>query len=190
MPQRTVFQIKAVLRDTKPPIWRRVLVPSTIMLGDLHVVMQAAFGWYNSHLHEWEVDGVEYGMADVDFDELYDEPVTDERTVRLCDIADESSTLGYWYDFGDSWRHQLVVEKTLPAEPGEAYPQLVAGRRACPPEDVGGIGGYEQFLTAIADPDHEQHENLFEWIGDSFDPEDSQLDGFFTRLGELAAARM
>jgi hypothetical protein len=189
MPPTTVFQIKAVLRDTKPPIWRRVLVPSTITLGDLHDVMQAAFGWWDSHLHEWEVDGVEYGVADVDFDDFRDEPINDERTVRLCDVASEGSKLAYWYDFGDDWRHQLVVEKVLPAK-REAYPQLVAGRRACPPEDVGGTWGYENFLKAISEPGHDEHDELLEWIGGSFDPEDAKLDGFLTRLGEQAAARM
>jgi len=189
MPTKTVFQIKAVLRETKPPIWRRVLVPSMIHLGDLHDVMQAAFGWWDSHLHEWTIAGIEYGMAHLEDDDWRDEPINDERKFRLCDVAHEGMKLDYVYDYGDFWRHQLVIEKELPAK-DEAYPQLVAGRRACPPEDVGGTSGYERFLDAIADPSHEEHDDMLEWIGRSFDPEDAKLDGFFARLGEQAAARM
>lgn len=189
MPPKTIYQIKATLRETKPPVWRRVQVPSTITLGGLHDVMQAAFGWYDCHLHEWDVNGVEYGMPDIDTADWKDEPTLDERKVRLGDIAADGTKLEYWYDFGDDWRHQLVVEKVMPAEPGASYPQLVAGRRACPPEDVGGTYGYEEFLQAIADPEHEEHDSYLEWCGGSFDPADAKLDGFHARLSAAAKVR-
>lgn len=187
MASKTVYQIKVTLRETKPPVWRRVVVPSTITLRGLHDVMQAAFGWYDCHLHEWDVDGVEYGMSDAD--DWSDEPSIDENTVRLGDVATEGTKLEYWYDFGDDWRHQLLVEKVMPAERGAMYPQLVAGRRACPPEDVGGTPAYENFLKAIADPEDEGHDSYLEWCGGGFDPDDAKLDGFQARLAEQAQAR-
>jgi len=158
-----------------------------ITLGGLHDVMQAAFGWWDCHLHEWDVNGAEYGMADVD--DWNDQPAADENGVRLCDVAGEGTKLAYWYDFGDDWRHQLIVEKVMPVERGVTYPQLVAGKRACPPEDVGGTWGYENFLQAIADPEHEEHDEYLEWCGGRFDPDDAKLDGFDARLAGQAEAR-
>jgi len=162
-----IFQLKIALRDTKLPIWRTVQVPGDVTLRQLHKVLQLTMGWQNSHLHEFRVDGVSYGEPDVAFDT----DVNDERRVRLARVAPEAgATLTYLYDFGDGWEHDVVVEKILPPEPRVRYPLCLAGQGACPPEDVGGAWGYDEFLAAIRDPGNEQHDEMLEWIGGAFDP--------------------
>lgn len=166
-----ILQIKVTLRETKPPVWRRLLLPSNLNLEHLHQILQLAMGWMDCHLHEFEIGGRRYGAKDPDFDGV------DERKVKLRDVLGVKGAKGkYTYDFGDGWEHSLLVEKVLPPEPGKAYPMCVAGKRACPPEDCGGPWGYEEFLEAMADPEHEQHEELSEWIGGEFDPEAFDVD--------------
>ena len=164
-----VFQIKVTLEGSKPPIWRRLLVRSDITLGDLHRIVQAAFGWWDYHLHQFIVGGIYYGEPHPDYLDYMD--MHDEQDVTLDRIAaGEGFKFRYEYDFGDSWLHQVLVEKILPPEPGQVYPVCVKGRRACSPEDVGGIWGYHFFLEAIADPEHEAHDEYLAWAGDEFDP--------------------
>lgn len=181
-----VYQLKATLLETKPPIWRRVVVPAETTLDRLHEVLQAAFGWWNYHLHEFEIAGVRYGVDD---GEDWGDPPSDERRVRLRNIVEEGSSFLYVYDFGDYWRHKVTVEKILPAQPGATYPTCTGGRRACPPEDCGGPWGYESFLEAISDPDNEEHEPMLEWVGGTFDPDAFDPNDFHHRLdlGRLAA---
>jgi pRiA4b ORF-3-like protein len=167
-----IFQLKVQLREVRPPVWRRVLVPGEVSLAELHAVVQVAMGWTNSHLHEFEVAGARYGMPDPDWD-LDD--VADEARVRLSGVAGQGSRLRYAYDFGDGWQHDVIVEKVLSRQPGLRYPCCVAGRRACPPEDVGGPWGYQEFLAAVSDPGHAEHEQWVEWAGGSFDPADFDL---------------
>jgi hypothetical protein len=165
-----VFQIKVTLEGNKPPIWRRLLVHSDITLSDLHHIIQAAFGWWDYHLHQFIVGGTYYGEPHPDYFDYVD--MHDEQDVTLGEFAaSEGFKFRYEYDFGDSWLHQVLVEKVLPAELGQDYPVCIEGRRARPPEDVGGIGGYYHFLEAIQDPDHEEHEEYLEWVGGEFDPE-------------------
>jgi hypothetical protein len=164
-----VFQLKATILGIKPPVWRRVLVAESSTLLDLHNVLQGAFGWYDCHLHEFEIDGSRYGTDD---GETWGPPVKDERRTRLGRVAREGTTMRYVYDFGDDWVHKVVVEKVLPADPKISYPVCIAGKRACPPEDCGGVWGYQQFLAAISDPDHPEHEEMLEWVGGAFDPEE------------------
>jgi hypothetical protein len=110
----------------------------------------------------------------------------DERGVKLSQIASgEGFTFRYEYDFGDSWLHNLVVEGVLGPEPGQRYPVCVEGERACPPEDVGGVWGYEMFLEAIGDPGHPEHERFLEWIGGEFDAEEFDLDAVNAALRAL-----
>ena len=162
-----VYQLKVTLLGTKPPVWRRLLVrPSTTLLS-LHQAIQAAFGWAGYHLHEFEIDGVRYGTDD---GEGWGPPPKDERRVRIGDVAAEGTKVDYVYDFGDDWRHLAVVEKLVAAERGASYPRCTGGRRACPPEDCGGVWGYQDFIEAISSPDHDQHEEMLEWVGGSFDP--------------------
>lgn len=163
---KAVYQLKATILETKPPVWRRVLVPEDITLARLHEVLQGAFGWWDCHLHEFEIDGVQYGVDDGEGWE----PPKDERRAKLRNIVRERSSFLYVYDFGDYWRHRVVVEKVLPVDAGATYPACTGGRRACPPEDCGGPWGFQEFLAAIADPDHEEHESMLEWVGGSFDP--------------------
>ena len=138
--------MKATIVGTKPPVWRRLLVPETTTLLQLHEILQAAFGWWDSHLHESEIDGVRYGTDD---GEGWGPPPKSERRARLGTVAGEGTAFRYVYDFGDDWEHKLVVEKGLAPVPGATYPDCVAGRRACPPEDCGGVWGYTEFLAAI-----------------------------------------
>ncbi len=168
-----IYQIKVTLRGSKPPIWRRLLVAGDTTLFDLHKIIQIAMGWTDSHLHQFIIDGAYYSIPSED-DWV---PVVDEREHRLAEIAPtEQSKFIYEYDFGDSWEHKIVVEKILPADPKLKYPFCLKGRRACPPEDVGGIWGFKEFLEAMQDPKHKDHESYLEWWGETYDPEEFDLD--------------
>jgi len=164
-----IYQLNIRLRDVRPPVWRRVQVPGELTLAELHKVIQTVMGWTNSHLHEFDIDGVRYGVPDPD----WDEPETlDESKVKLSQLVREDSGFRYTYDFGDDWHHDVTVENVHVPEPGTRYPCCVAGRRACPPEDVGGPWGYEEFLAALADPTHDEHAHWMEWAGGGFDAGD------------------
>lgn len=163
-----IHQLKVVLRGARPPIWRRLQVPSDMTLAELHRVVQVAMGWQNYHLHQFEIAGVTYGVDD---GEGWGPAPEDEGRTRLDRVAGKGTRFTYEYDFGDSWEHVITVEDVLDAGPGRTYPVCIAGKRACPPEDCGGVWGYEGFLAAVADPDHEEHEQLLEWAGGQFDSE-------------------
>lgn len=161
------YQIKVSLRGVRPPIWRRLRVPAGITLGQLHDVLQVAMGWSDYHMHVFEVGSARYGMPDPELG------FRDDRKARLATVAPTvGSRLQYEYDFGDSWQHDIVVEEVLEAGcgEGEEYPVCMAGRRACPPEDCGGAWGYQHLLEVLADPTHEEHEHLSEWVGGPFEP--------------------
>jgi hypothetical protein len=164
-----ILQLHIELRGMKPKVWRRVLVPETITLVKLHAVIQAAFGWTHSHLHEFVAqDGERYGTADP----MYDDPgsVTSER-VRLTTALRTTRTLTYVYDFGDNWEHRIKVEKAYGPDPHFKLPFCVDGAGATPPEDCGGEPGYEDFVQAMADPHHSEHDSMVQWIGrDTWDP--------------------
>lgn len=165
---KRVHQLKVVLRGVRPPIWRRLQVPSGMTLAELHRVVQVAMGWADYHLHQFEIGGVTYGVDD---GEGWGPAPEDEGHTRLDRVAGKGTRFTYEYDFGDGWEHVVTVEDVLDAEAGARYPVCTAGKRACPPEDCGGVWGYEAFLAAVADPDHEEHEDLLEWAGGQFDPE-------------------
>ncbi|MER7131304.1 plasmid pRiA4b ORF-3 family protein [Streptosporangium saharense] len=165
----TVHRIKVTLAGSRPPIWRRLEVPSEITLRALHDILQAVFGWEDYHMWAFESPHGRYGVADRELQ------IADAATRRLGQIAAEpGDRLGYTYDFGDNWEHVIAVEAVTPAEPGVAYPRCLTGRRACPPEDCGGIWGYDDLMEILADPEHEEHEERLEWLGldsaDQFDP--------------------
>jgi hypothetical protein len=177
-----IYQIKVTLRYSKPPIWRRLLVSGEITLFDLHKIIQIAMGWTNSHLHQFIIAGEYYSIpSEEDW-----EPVIDERKYQLAEIAPtERSKFIYEYDFGDSWEHEILVEKIKPVDPKVEYPYCVKGQRACPPEDVGGVWGFEEFLEAMKNPKHEEHESYVEWWGGKYDPEALDLDEINQGLQEI-----
>ena len=173
-----VFQFKISLRGGKPPIWRRIQVPNTYTFWDLHVAIQDAMGWGDCHLHEFEMvrpsSGLEVniGIPDEDFDR----EVLPEWKHKIADLFSmENRSANYEYDFGDNWEHKIELEKILPKEKNVDYPRCIKGKRACPPEDCGGIWGYEDFLDIITDPDHEDYQEMLEWVGGEFDPEHFDL---------------
>ncbi|WP_240157500.1 plasmid pRiA4b ORF-3 family protein [Pseudonocardia broussonetiae] len=162
-----IFELEIVLAEVRPSVRRRVQVPGEIDLAVLHEVVQSAMGWTNSHLHEFEIAGRRYGIPDPDWPA---QDVTDESKGKLFRLVKQGDRFGYVYDFGDNWAHEITVDKVFTAEPGVRYPRCVAGQGACPPEDVGGIWGYEEFLVALADPSHPDHDERREWAGGEFDP--------------------
>lgn len=168
-PGDPVYQVKITLLGVEsPPVWRRVLVPAGIRLNRLHEVIQAAMGWQNAHLHAF-VDGqTYYGVPDPEL------PFRDEGATTLADLAMPGGRLLYNYDFGDDWDHEILIEEATVATPNGHYPQCVAGQSACPPEDVGGAPGYARLIQILADPGHEEHQDMLDWLGldDSgqFDP--------------------
>lgn len=184
-PSGSVFQLKITLLDTAPPIWRRVLVDSASTLDHVHEVIQAAFGWWNYHLHEFEVGEARYGTPDPDDDW---DPPHDERLTRLDVVTGERSSFGYTYDLGDNWRHRIVVEKLPPASTDTSVPACVDGRRACPPEDCGGTGGYRDLLAILADPTHPERDERIAWLGQPFDPDVFDRDEFMSNLGNMRHA--
>ena len=162
-----MYQLKVTLKGARPPIWRRLLVPSSFSLGDLHGVLQVAMGWMDSHLHGFVARGAVYGQRDAEFES----GTIDEKRVRLDEVLRaEKDAMVYEYDFGDGWEHKIVLEKVLGGAPEEAAPSCLAGARACPPEDCGGVWGYANLLKVVADPSHPEHEEMLEWLGDGFDP--------------------
>ena len=159
-------QLSVTLRDIEPPIWRRLLVPASLTLHELHAVIQTAMGWEDYHLHLFEVDGTLFG----DIEEMEDRPLGNEDTYTVGQTAAAVDEFSYEYDFGDSWDHAVRVEQVI-ARVGAGTPHLVGGARACPPEDCGGPWGYHHLLEVLADPAHEEHEDLLGWVGGGFDPE-------------------
>ncbi|HVA78899.1 MAG TPA: plasmid pRiA4b ORF-3 family protein, partial [Candidatus Binataceae bacterium] len=163
-----ILQFRVWLEDIEPCIWRRIQVPDSLTLKQLHQMIQIVMGWQDSHLHEFTLSGKRYGEPNPEDEEN----LIDERTVRLRDLPlSIGVSIGYAYDFGDDWQHKLVLEKTLVPSPECIYPVCIAGERSAPPEDVGGAGGYAEFLEAIANPDHEDHDAMLEWVGGQFDTE-------------------
>jgi hypothetical protein len=168
VPDGQIYQLKVTLNDAPVAIWRVVQVPGNVTLRQLHEILQLAMGWQNAHLHEFRIDGMGYGEPSAEFDL----EVNDDRRFRLSSVAPGAGArFTYLYDFGDGWEHDVIVEKVISPESRLRYPLCVAGAGACPPEDVGGPWGYDEFLAAIRDPSHEQHDELLEWAGGPFDPE-------------------
>jgi hypothetical protein len=166
-----IYQLEITLDHIRPPIWRRVQVKDCT-LAKLHDVIQRGFGWCDSHLHEFIAGGERFGDPRQWNDDFGDEPIGDERKMKLSQLAERGvKKFEYVYDMGDDWKHTIKIQKTLPSEAGVRYPRLIAGERACPPEDCGGPWGYTDFLQAIQNREHPQHDELTEWVGGAFDPE-------------------
>jgi hypothetical protein len=183
-----IYQIKVTLDDSHPPIWRRILVPGNTTLLKLHDILQIVMGWEDYHLHMFKVEGLIYGNpAD---DEYGDLGTINEASYKLSRVIyAEGQRFTYEYDFGDSWDHTLLVEKIFSPQEGVRYPLCLKGKRACPPEDVGGVRGYENFLEAIRDHDHQEHEDYLTWVGGEFDPEAFDMAEINARLRSMGRGR-
>jgi hypothetical protein len=179
--EENIYQLKVSLKYTRPLVWRRIQLRGDITLAKLHRILQATMGWYDSHLHQFIVGRSYYGVASRG--EFLDMDLKDEKKARLNQLVSKpKQKIIYEYDFGDGWEHELLLEHVLEPEADARYPRLIGGARACPPEDCGGVGGYENFLAAIRDPNHQEHEEYLEWIGGEFDPEEFDLAEFNAAL--------
>jgi hypothetical protein len=159
-------------------------VRSDITLGKLHRILQVVMGWTGTHLHQFTIRGKQYWIPDEVDRDLHKK--IDERKHRLRDVVSrQASRFTYVYDFGDLWAHELRVENILAPEAGVRYPVCLAGSRACPPEDVGGMAGYETLVEVLHNPNHPQHVEYLEWIGDGFDPEAFDVNAVNRKLRQL-----
>ena len=170
----TLYELHIELEDIAPPIWRRIIVPAMIRLPKLHDLLQLVMGWTNSHMHSFEIGDRTFSATGADLEEL---KMLDEREYTLAAVLGDSiREFVYEYDFGDGWRHHIQVKPVARPKTDWFYPLCVAGARAAPPDDVGGVSGYEEFLSAIHDQKHEDHESMLVWIGGAFDPEGFDLN--------------
>jgi len=185
-PTKQIYQFKITLKETHPPIWRRIQVPSTYTFWDLHVAIQDAMGWLDCHLHEFRIkaktgETLVFGIPSEDDDYfLVDERMLPGWKHMISKYeAVIPSTFVYAYDFGDDWRHKIDFEEIRPSEPGVTYPRCIKGKRACPPEDCGGAWKYPALLEILADPKHNEYEQTVAWVesqkGGPFDPEHFDL---------------
>jgi hypothetical protein len=184
-----VYRFKITLKNTRPPIWRRIETKD-VTLAKLHELTQTAMGWTNSHLHQFEIGDTRY--TDPRFMEhaFDDFGAISYAGVRVSDLVSQHGTklrIDYEYDFGDGWQHSIVLEKVTAAEPEVRYPRCIDGDRACPPEDVGGVWGFTDFVEAITNSDHERHEEFLEWNG-PFDPTEFDAKKATRRMKEGLSA--
>lgn len=185
-----IVQIRIVLQDVEPPIWRRVQVPAAFSLRRLHDVIQAVMCWLDYHLHQFEVGDKLYGQPEIAGGDHFGPPLYSDRNTRLAQLLERGvARFTYTYDFGDDWQHDIEIERTLPAQPGIEYPILVEGERRGPPEDCGGPFGFMAFLDAMSDPGHPDHAELMDWHGEPFDAEDMELDKVEAMLSRIRGLR-
>lgn len=172
----SVLRFKIELKNFEPTIWRRIQVPEDYTFWELHVAITDAMGWADYHLHQFKVNdpkseeevSIRIPMEDgfdwsIEIRDSYEEMISDY-------FSEDQPQCDYEYDFGDSWKHSVILEETEPRQEGHLYPRLLGGEGTCPPEDVGGIDGYNQFLEAIDDQEHEDHDRFLIWVGWDFDP--------------------
>jgi hypothetical protein len=180
--QDTTYQLHVRLADIEPPIWRRLIVSGQVTLSHLHLMLQVVMGWENYHLHQFIVGAACYGEPDPEFAD----GMKDDRRTRLRTVArKEGESFLYEYDFGDSWQHVLTVEHILPWTQERLVPRCLDGARACPPEDCGGVSGYEHLLEALRDSRHPEHRELRRWAGEHFDADLFSLQAANSALAVL-----
>ena len=176
-PARNMLTLRISIEKSDPEIWRRFQVTDTMTLDDLHDTIQIVMGWTDSHLHRFSIAGKRYSKILPDIVEIDGQDEIDEDDVLIGDvIKKKGQKFVYIYDYGDNWRHNLVVEEIGEPLPGQYYPVCLDGERACPPEDCSGIWGYYRMLESLRDPDHEEHASYLEWLGGSFDPDHFDLE--------------
>ena len=171
-PSKRLYQFKITLLNVDPVIWRRIQIKNC-SVDELHACIQTAMGWTNSHLHQFEIQGIVCGDPELLCEDGDCFVGTNSLKTMVSDIVPQSGArfrFSYEYDFGDRWEHEVVIEGCLPTDQGVRYPLCLEGERACPPEDVGGEFGYAEFLAAIADASHVEHKEWMAWAGGDFDP--------------------
>jgi len=176
-----VYQFKITLKGIKPSIWRRIQVPQINSFWDLHVAIQNAFGWLDSHLHNFEIRNPQTGLIEEigipDEEGWSDIEIIPEWGRKISRyFTEKNKNARYVYDYGDNWEPNIKLEQILSRDPKSKYPICIGGKRACPPEDCGGVPGYEDFLEIIMNPNHESYEEMMEWIGGHFDSEHFDSD--------------
>ena len=173
---KKIFQVKISLIGSKPKIWRRVLIPSDLLLPDFHKIIQSSMGWTNSHLHQFCVGRTVYAEKMED-DDTWDEfEKIDYKKIKVSGVLKtEKDKIIYEYDFGDGWEHNIVLEKILPDDGKTKTPVCLKGKMNCPPEDCGGIWGYYGMLEILKQPKHEEYESYMEWLGGGFDSEEFDI---------------
>lgn len=178
----TAYQIELELDESKPKIWRRLIIPADMLLSDLHKVIQVAMGWTNSHLHQFEKGNV---ILEPPVEEDVWESIGIDYTGYTIDrlLEEENDTVQYHYDFGDGWVHTITLEKVMEGYDGE-LPVCKAGAMNCPPEDIGGIWGFQEFEKAMNNPSHPEHVKYREWYGETYDPEYFDCDHINESLRE------
>lgn len=168
----TITRVRIELEGTEPLVWRELDLPLSTTLATLHDIIQVVMRWQDYHLHEFIVGDRVYGVPDPD--DIFDERrVYQEKNIRLGTLMERGvSDFLYVYDFGDYWRHRITMHAAQQGDPDIEYPRFISGARRAPPEDVGGLTGFEEFLEAMADPEHDQFQQMLDWYGEVFDPED------------------
>lgn len=162
------MQLKIKLNDIRPPVWRRVLVEGAITFNKLHEIIQRVMGWENCHLYKFELENIEISIPDPDDDYS----VKDSRRAKLAQFLSEKQKVLYTYDFGDNWEHIITVEKIVKKDASQLYPACIAGKRACPPEDCGGVWDYAELMKLRKNKNHpEYEEKIMDWLGEDYDPE-------------------
>jgi len=177
-----IYQLTITLKDSKPPMWRRIQVKEDTTLYTLHQIIQIAMGWTHSHLHQFMADGVYYGAPDPEYG--FD-MVNEQRSRRKEIVRHVHDTCLYEYDFGDGWDHEMLLEKLLEPEVKTRYPPCFTGKRHCPPGERGGVWGYRTFVEAMGDPDHPEHDEYLEWGEDAFDPEAFDVEEVHRALQQI-----
>lgn len=171
-----IYQLRITLVESRPRIWRRILVEEDILLSDLHKIIQTTMGWTNSHLHQFIKDETFYTqrMPDDDFWEEMNN--VDYKGIKLNELLRfVKNTIIYEYDFGDGWMHEILLEKFLKPDPDVKYPVCIDGAMNCPPEDVGGMGGYMRMLRVLRNPNNREYESFINWLGGDFNPREFDI---------------
>lgn len=184
-----IARIRIELEHVEPLIWRRVAVGVSTNLRALHELIQAVMPWESTHLYEFTIGDRVYGEPDPD-DALWDRKVYQAKGLRLSTLINRGlAEFVYTYDFGDDWRHRVVIEAVEPAAPHTDHPVFLGGERRCPPEDVGGPPGFMDFLEAMANRSHPEHSHMARWYGGPFHPTDFAEAEIAARVRKIAARR-
>jgi len=189
MSDNVIARLRIQIDEVVPAVVRRVEVPVTIRLDDLHFVLQIAIGWQNCHPFEFRAGATRWGLPDRD--DPASSPLPAEQAT-LADVLALDDTFRYDYVFGEDWAHTVTVEGTAAADPAVKYPCLISAQGRCPPADIGGAMGYETFLQALADPEHLHHDGMIEWDDPDFDPnvvDEVAIRANLTNLGKYLGRR-